>query len=312
MGPNPYVFVVGCPRSGTTLLQRLLDHHPSLVVANDTHIIRHVLKHALRDVPPGVDPPLTPSLIDTVVTYRRFYRLRLPEEAARAAGDGAGSFGAYIAALFDALAAQNGKPYAGEKTPEYVRWLPHLHGLFPAARTIHIIRDGRDVALSLLEWARDGKGPSRLPLWRSEPVGVAALWWAQLVGAGRCDGAALGKERYLEVFYERLVADPDPELRRVVAFLGLEYDERMIDAFAARTRSAPALDAKDAWLPPTQGLRRWREQMPGRDLELFETLAGPTLRELGYGTHDAALSPEIAETVARCRAGWGAQIAARS
>src|SRR5438093_9844524 len=62
MNQNPYLFVVGCPRSGTTLLQRMLDGHPQLAVANDTHFI----PKAIGQVDPGVDPPMTPALLQAV------------------------------------------------------------------------------------------------------------------------------------------------------------------------------------------------------------------------------------------------------
>ena len=71
---NPFVFVVGCPRSGTTLLQRMLDNHPELAVAHDSHFI----PLAIKNESVGVDPQLTPELVTWVTTYRRFHRLRYP------------------------------------------------------------------------------------------------------------------------------------------------------------------------------------------------------------------------------------------
>jgi len=59
----------------------------------------------------------------------------------------------FVTALYDTFAHQNGKPLAGEKTPDYVRRLPLLHALFPWSRSVHIVRDGRNVALSLIDWA---------------------------------------------------------------------------------------------------------------------------------------------------------------
>ena len=70
----------------------------------------------------------------------------------------------------------HGKPLAGEKTPDYARNLPLLHSLFPWAKFVHLIRDGRNVALSTLEWANEGKGPGRIGLWQEEPVAVCS-WW---------------------------------------------------------------------------------------------------------------------------------------
>ena len=170
---NPYLFVVGCPRSGTTLLQRMLDQHPQLAVSNDTHFI----PRAIEGLTEGTDLPLTPELIERVRGYRRFPRLGLSEAAVSGAAAKARTYGEFVSALYFEFGRMHGKPLAGEKTPDYVRYLPLLHALFPWVRTVHIIRDGRDVTLSTLEWAPEDRGPGRYDLWREEPVAVCALWW---------------------------------------------------------------------------------------------------------------------------------------
>ena len=114
----------------------------------------------------------------------------------------------------------------GEKTPDYVRHLPLLHALFPWVRSVHIIRDGRDVALSALEWAREGKGPGRMALWREEPVAVCALWWRWQVRTGRQDAESLRPGSYLEVRYENLVEGPEETLRSITDFLQLPLPEK--------------------------------------------------------------------------------------
>jgi hypothetical protein len=304
---NPYVFAVGCPRSGTTFLQRMLDHHPSLAVANDTHFI----PRAIDDHSGRVDPPLTPGLVEKVRTYRRFPRLGISDRAVRAAAQEALTYGQFVSALYDAWGRERGKPLAGEKTPDYVRYLPLLHGLFPFARMIHIIRDGRDVALSALEWATETKGPGKLALWKEEPVAVCALWWRRQVTAGRRDGGRLGPSRYQEVRYEKLVADLEAELRGVTAFLDLPYASEMAAYHVGKTRSKPGLSAKSAWLPPTPGLRDWRSSMAEREVELFEALAGDLLSLLGYERRVTAISAAIEAVAARCRSWWSSEFMRR-
>ena len=254
---NPYVFVVGCPRSGTTLLQRMLDAHPMLAVANDTHFI----PKALKGCEVRADLPLTPDLVERARSYKRFPRLGVPPGAVDAAAEAA-TYGEFVARLYDALAAEHGKPFAGEKTPDYCDVLPLLHLLFPAARVVHIVRDGRDVALSVLEWAHEGKGPGRKALWQEQPMAVSALWWREKVANGRRDGAALGPSTYRELRYEDLVADPERETQGLSEFLGLPPDPAMA-GFAEghahpEKRSDGRVDAKKSWLPATSGLRDWR------------------------------------------------------
>jgi hypothetical protein len=311
LSPIPYVFVVGCPRSGTTLLQRMLDNHPELAVANDSHFIPRSISGAAV----GRDPPLNPALFERVRNYRRFHKLGLSDDAVREAAAGAGTYREFVSALYAQFGKAQGKRLAGEKTPDYVRHLPVLHALFPWVRTVHIIRDGRDVALSVLQWAtreRKGpRGPAKLELWRDEPVAACALWWTWQVGAGRRDGSKLGPSHYQEVLYEDLVARPEEALRRIADFLELANAPEMLAYHAGKRRHRPGLSAKKAWLPPTPGLRDWCSAMAERDLELFEALAGDLLSELGYGRGAPTISPEIAVVAERCRTRWQGEMARR-
>lgn len=297
---NPFVFVVGCPRSGTTLLQRMLDNHPELAVAHDSHFIPLAIKNESVDV----DPPLTPELVTWVTTYRRFHRLKLSEGEVAEAASRSATYSEFVGALYAAYARAHGKRLAGEKTPDYVRHVPRLHALFPSARFIHIIRDGRDVALSVRDWAHDGKGPSRRDLWDEEPVAVCALWWRQFVSTGRRDGAPLGRSGYREVLYERLVEAPAATLTELAEFLGLPDSPAMAAYHVGKTHQRSGHSSKSAWLPPTSGLRDWRSSMPPRDRVLFELLAGEQLSALGYELSGDPVTEELAQVADRCRMWW--------
>jgi len=208
---NPFVFVVGCPRSGTTLMQRMLDAHPHLTVANDTHFITRAAKRELRK---EADPKLSVALMEQVESYHRFHRLGLEHEDVLWAAKDAGSYSLFVSRLYDRRAEKAGKSLSGEKTPDYCRRMPVLHRLFPGARFLHVIRDGRDTALSALQWANAGKGPGRWSLWQEDAVGACALWWRWQAGTGWKDGRVLGTAHYQEVKYEALVMEPELELRK--------------------------------------------------------------------------------------------------
>jgi sulfotransferase family protein len=273
---NPFLFVVGCPRSGTTLLQRMLNHHPQLAVSNDTHFIPRVLVDE-------VNPLVTSELIENVVHYKRFYRLGLDIQTAREIGERSHDFRQFVSGLYDAFASVNGKPFGGEKTPDYVKCLSLLHYLFPDSKFIHIIRDGRDVALSMLQWAATSiKGPSKFDLWRTNPVAVCALFWRWQVMKGLLDSAQM-RRFYLEIRYEELVLEPETILKRIASFLELPYSDDMMRFYVGKTRPGTHLSAKSAWLPATPGLRNWRSQMAAKDVELFEALAGDLLDLFSYG-----------------------------
>lgn len=313
--PSPFVFVVGCPRSGTTLLQRMLDAHPALAVANDTHFIARAMQAVLPSQANGSADELSPSqqraLIDWACAYHRFARLKLPDAAVSRAAQ-AETFQGFVSAIYRELAAMQGKTLGGEKTPDYVRSLSLLHKLFPEAKVLHIVRDGRDVALSALEWAHPGKGPGRFALWQEQPLAVCALWWRWQVGSGRDAAAGLPPGVLRELRYETLVHDARGELERIAEFLGIGQADAMLGFHKGKTRHGTQLSAKSAWLPPTAGLRDFSNHMTAAEQALFELLAGDLLHDLGYPTVAPQSELERPETLAlahRCRQAWEQELA---
>lgn len=304
---NPNLFVVGCPRSGTTLLQRMLDHHPLIAVANDSHFI----PHAIAGTAVGMDPKLTLQQVDWVRSYHRFHRLGLSGAAVEEAAELSQTYGEFVSALYSEYGQNHGKLLAGEKTPDYVRHLPRLHALFPWVKSIHIIRDGRDVTLSTLEWAKKDKGPGKYQLWHEEPTAVCAMWWRWQVSTGRRDGTFLAADAYTEIRYESLVSDPEDVLRVLADFLKLPFSEDMLNYHQGKRRYEPGLSAKKAWLPPTPGLRDWRTQMSDRDIELFEALAGDLLSDLGYERRVSSFSREIITLADKFRKQWEFELTQR-
>ena len=279
------------------MLQRMLDAHPDLAVAYDSLF----LLRPIRDCPIGVDPALTDDLVTAAVGHPRFDRLGLPAEAVERAAQGAQTYREFVAGVYDEYARLHCKPLSGEKSPGFCRRLPQLHGLLPEARILHLIRDGRDIALSIRDW---GKGAAKLELWEEEPIGVAALWWRRDVSRGCEDGRKLDGSVYMEVRYEELIANPEQSLRQIAEHLDIPYDQSMVSYHEGKVREKAGLSAKAAWLPPTAGLRDWRSQLEQRELELFEAIAGEQLQMLGYERACAHVSAEALEAAARCEAWW--------
>ena len=289
---NPYVFIVGCPRSGTTLLRRIVDAHPAIAILPvETHWIPKLIDAQLGV---GADGRLTSDFVTALAARRTFSKLEIGEaELAALVSRTDGTYSAVVSAIFDLCAARRGKCLAGDKTPGYVRSMPTLHELWPSARFVHLIRDGRDVALSAINWERKQDDfERRFRTWRGDRVTTAAHWWRWHVESGRDAGARLDGRLYLEVRYEDLVAAPEKACRRVCAFLEVPFDDAMLRFHEGRTRHKPGLSAKRAWLPVTAGLRDWRTEMQPRDIELFEAAAGKLLENLRY--ERAAPSPSRA------------------
>jgi LPS sulfotransferase NodH len=307
---NPYLFIVGATRSGNTLLQRLVDAHPAIAVVDETHWIPKWLARGKGLAPDG---RVTPALVRRLTSYPRFARWQIPVASLEAlVADGSQpTYAEFGSRFFDLYGAARGKVLVGDKTPRYVKDIPTLHGLWAQAKFIHIIRDGRDVCLSANAWRKAYKLQRRYPTWTSDPVAAAAAWWEWIVRLGRADGSQLGPERYYEVRYERLVADPAGECSALCRFLGVQYDDAMLRFHEGRTRVDPELDAKKAWRPVTSGLRQWRTQMRREDVERFEAVAGALLDELGYPLAAGSLDGAARAHATRIRASFHADLMMR-
>lgn len=280
-GRNPLLFVVGCPRSGTTLLRRMLDAHRALAMTPETHWIPTWFERGIGVTSDGIAGP---DLVSRLLAYPKFRRTGLGRDELESLFDSGEplTYASFVSGFFDLYGRARGKALVGDKTPGYVRRLALLHELFPQAKFVHLIRDGRDVALSAINWPKAVNLVRRFPMWNEQPVVTAALWWEWHVRLGRESGALLGPDLYRELRYEALVADPAQACRELCSFLEIPFDEAMLRFHEGRTSSDPGLDSKKAWLPPTRGLRDWRAQMPAKDVERFEAAAGELLEELGY------------------------------
>jgi hypothetical protein len=177
--------------------------------------------------------------------------------------------------LFARYAARYGKTRYGNRTVTHVLSLPWIATLLPEARFIHMIRDGRDVALALVQ-AQFGP----------KTAVDAALRWKRLVSRGRAGGVHLGPLRYREVRYEELIRDPEEVVRSVCDFIDLDFEPGML-AYYKKLEEVGGIDFtnpdfRDLRRPPTRGLTDWRTTMDPEDLLVFETVAGETLARFGY------------------------------
>jgi hypothetical protein len=304
---NPYVFIVGCPRSGTTLVQRLANAHAELAVAHET---RWIVRWYEQRIGLTAEDYVTPELVERLPHHSRFKALKVkPDELDRVYRESEPTrYAEFVSMLFDRFAAHRGKRLAGDKSPAYVRSLPTLHALWPKAKFVHIIRDGRDVCLSVLDWRQ---GPRQFRTWTEDPITTTAVWWDWNVRLGREAGRQLGAEFYQELRYEELIDGAEEECTRLCSFLEIPYDGAMLRFHEGRMRGEPSLDAKKAWRPVTAGLRNWREEMTGDDVARFEAAAAPLLDELGYAPEAPRLSDEQLERAARVRKAVGNELRAR-
>ncbi|MDC1198858.1 sulfotransferase [bacterium] len=286
---NPAGFIFGCPRSGTTLLRRIIDAHPGAAAPPETNWIPKLY----RDIPH--DRPMTDAAIAALLSYRRFKRMKISRAELEAilAGGPIG-FADFVSAIYDLYGARRGKHVVVDKTPAYGLQIPLLHALWPRARFVHLVRDGRDVCLSMRTWRKTAKNLEKYPTWPDYPVATIAAFWRRRVEISRADGAALPYGAYREFAFERLVAAPEAAVREICGPLGLPFDARMMAFNEGRRQSAEAqgATANSAWLAPTPGRRDWRTQLEPQDVAMFEAVAGDALVAFGYELSGLVADPD--------------------
>jgi hypothetical protein len=288
-GGGPPFFIVGSARSGTTLLRLMLNAHPLVAVPPESRFITELW---------GGSPEVeVEEFTKALAGHTRFTAWELPIEAVEAEiGDRARlPYADAIDAVYRAYAHARGKVRWGDKTPRYVESIPFLADLFPDARFVHLVRDGRNVALS---YADVPFGP--------KTVAKAAELWSRRVLEGIGAGRALGPGRYVELRYEDLVEDIEGRTKELTEFLELPFDEGMLD-YTERSRS-DVLPRAAKYNPhvtekPIARTRSWETDMPAGHVAVFEAIAGRVLASLGYEVRNPAPTPAARLQAAMGRVG---------
>jgi LPS sulfotransferase NodH len=283
------LILLGVSRSGTTLLRVILDRSPGIAIPDESFFVPLLARRHGRTID-------AERFLDDVARIPTIGEWGLPVAEVAARIRPGMPTGEAIAAIYAAYAERAGKPRWGDKTPMYMRHLGLLERLFPDAQYVHLIRDGRDAALSFLEMPEGTF--TRTWAHPTTPAQFACMWRKEVRDA-RSLGPRAGPARYHEVRYEELVADPAGAVRGICAFAGLPYEPSMLDYPSAVDVSAKPHQQR-LRTPPTTGVRSWREDLADEDVARFEAVAGDLLAELGY-----EVTPDTRRGVAqKVGAGW--------
>ncbi|TPG16494.1 sulfotransferase [Sphingomonas koreensis] len=282
-------FVFGAPRSGTSLLTRIINAHPEIGIPFETQFYRdfYPLRGSYGDLE---RPENRERLVDHLLAGSHVSKIQpLPSRDSILGFFTRHDMHGSLEALMRAWLAPQNKKRWGEKTPTHTRlWCDVLAG-FPNAKIICIVRDGRDAALS---WKQATFGPKHyLPL---------AERWADYAIHQHACRAALPADQFLQIRYEELVSDTEAVTRTLCRFLGADFFPAML-SFHERSVHYPtdSRNMNNLTQPVlSANTDKWRAGMSSRDLRIFEAIAGQALSSFGYkrANPDAAIG-----TVERAR-----------
>jgi len=269
---RPPFFVVGSDRSGTTMLMMMLDAHPDLGVSRESWFLID-----LMDALP-LHGPLNRDQVDRafeiIQQHPRWQRWNIPDSALQTRLEKltAPDLADLVQAVFQLDLDRSRKTRWGDKTPAYVREIERIHSMFPQAQFIHIIRDARDVCISL-----------RNVGWHGPKLRHMARYWRDVVISGIEAGKALGQEVYLEVPYEKLVTNTEDTLKQICSFLGEPFDANILawyDLTAEKTADRPMrFQTKLSRAPRPSDTGRWKNEMSSFEVAVVEAYAGDVMDE---------------------------------
>jgi hypothetical protein len=270
--PSPgLVFVGGAPRSGTTLLRRVLGAHPEIYAGPEFDLLPALV--GLRDL-----------------TQAKVREGRISAITDEATVDAA--FAGAVRAMLAPRAAREGARLYAEKTPHNVTVFPQLLELFPDAKLILMLRDPRAVVASMKEVSRRHRAQGETPHPSIRDVHASALEVARLLYRG-FEALDAAPDRVLAVHYEDLVTDPGGEAQRLCAFLGVPFAPEMIRVEAAKHDHTEGEAAhtvthwytREEFERPVQADRLdvWRQALTAGEAGLVARLAPRHARLARYG-----------------------------
>lgn len=278
---RPPVFIVGCPRSGTSFLYHLL-------LSAGGFAEFHTQMNAYDVLGPiygSLDSPKNKSrMMDDWLRSKAFEvsGLEASEIRSQIMAE-CHSVRDFLKIIMEAVARKQGVDRWADSTPTNIPHMLRIASDFPDAQFLHIIRDPRDIALSLeaRKWARP------LPWDKENALLAAGLYWEWIVRKGRAFGQQLAS-RYMEVRYETLVEKPAEVLPLIGDFLHHDLDYRRIKESSVGSVKVPLTSfSEDLQRGKFSPVGRWRTKFPAEQLQQFEELIGAYMTELGYARFTA-------------------------
>jgi hypothetical protein len=266
------VFVIGCGRSGTTLLYHMIVSSGNFANYRTESNVINLLEPRFRPLSSAKNKR---RMLEAWYNSKLYTRSGLePAELEPIVMAQCQNGGDFLRIIMEQMCVKQGVERWAETTPEHLLYLRRIKQTIPDALIVHVIRDGRDVALS---WEKL-RQIRPMPWDRKRPAMSAGIYWEWIVKRGREVGRTLGDD-YIEVHYEDIVRKPREVLAKLEPFIGHDLNYDRILQVAIGSVAEPNTAFQERQFNP---IGRWKYSFSAEELETFESLAGGTLGELGY------------------------------
>lgn len=275
-------FIIGCRRSGTTLLKTILSSHSDIYIPPETFFYTSIVrKYNL------VSRYVNPDKLDYVLGKWWIRELGISKDNIQQKMDDSGrdssDWNNIFLSMLGVLAEAKDAKLIGEKTPSHIDVADKLLGQFPSCRIIHIVRDPRAVLASCRS----------VDIGTNQAAGVIREW----MGALRMHNKIRDSERYYWLRYEDLVSCLDKKLSEICMFLGVDFDESMLGFY---NRKTPGFSVEQSHhcntMRPifTSSVDSWKTKIPKSDIALIEYCLAEEMKCFGYQClHENILFPKF-------------------
>ena len=276
------IFIMGCERSGTTMLRLMLHNHPNIALPPQTKFMKKIYKRRILFGNLGKEKNrqklITWLFKHDGIKSTRLVDMVLDRDAIKYHILNANpALGSILSVLFKLYSEKFHKSRWGDKRPYYIKYVDQLLALFPDAQIIHLIRDGRDCMASL----------KQMPWWQKSSL-YTILHWREAIRQGSRARRKLNTSQYFELRYEDLVTDPEQWLKKVCHFLEEDYTPEMLMFQDLAKIAVP--ECKIGWHAATRkqinthSIRKWKTDLATWEQTIFNRVAANELRLFGY-TH---------------------------
>lgn len=285
----PPVFIVGAPRSGTTLMAVLLDRHSNIAIGPETQFFTEFIPENWA----AKIPKTHEQLVDSALTFKRIADFNLDREQLLLHFKNYQlTFANLLRAIIEVHAIRSSKMRPGEKSPQHLQHIPTILDHFPEAKIICVLRDGRDVVRSLLEtpWAIP-KNPRRLRLFciRWNDAAERTIYYQKTLPANR----------FMTVKFEDILRQPRPELEKICDFIGENFETTQLEP-AQPSTVIPGWEKQwknkaSEMLDPGR-IEAWRKSAEPKQIWIMNSMMGTMLERMGYRDTELQNCPPLTRT----------------